>query len=196
MYSWLSLTSQSATFCVFCWNIFSLLEFYILIGGGKNSVFFLCLFTTIPTSPPLFTPLISIYALIALSILLFPPFFWIDWTGTYTCSRSSSNIALSKQNSWFSTTSPFSPSFPILKWLHYLLSLLGPKPRDQPLLFSVITTSDPLAIPFDSSFTLYTDNKHIWKLLLSWSSHYLTLIVAVDFYPLLSYLLPITNFTH
>lgn len=86
--------------------------------------------------------------------------------------------------------------FPILKWIHYLLSLFGSKLRDHFFKIFFYNHYNPRASPFDSSFVSYPD-KHVWQL---YHSNQVTVISHVDycsrFYPLLSFVPLLTNFIH
>lgn len=110
-------------------EFFSRLEFYILREAKLNLLF------------------MSVYnnRHITSSVHSFNFYPYTDDSQHILCSFLSLNLfdmdvqevfqtALPKQNSWLSATSPFSPSFPTLKWLHYLLSLFDPTSSDH-LLF-------------------------------------------------------------
>lgn len=134
----------------------------------------------------------------ALSISSFPPSPLSLFDSGNGLPGSISNIAVPKQSSWFSPQLLHSLLVsPMLKWLHYLFSLFGPKLRDDPLFFSIVTTSNPLASSFDSNFKSFPDNKHVWEL--SHQTGQVTLIshvvIAADFYPMLTCILPIDSLT-
>lgn len=155
--SGLFFTSLSAPIFIICWNHFLNSIFW---DTPKLSPLFISIYTY--PQLPLLSPSVHRWLPAYLQLLPLPSAYL---TGTYKCRRFISNTALPKPISTFfpKHLHPL-PVSPILKWLHYSLSLFVPKLRDHPLFFSIITTLNPLASWIDFSFKSYPDNKHIQQL--------------------------------